>query len=76
MQGILKVNKLIDKTGLEYESYLQNMGRQLFYKVAASYTTIYLALIFYNHYPLCGRIYLYYCSNENKRQANIKAYGH
>ncbi|ELC8442550.1 ABC transporter permease [Clostridium perfringens] len=46
MQAILKVNKLMDKTGLEYESYLQNMGRELFYKVAASYTTIYLALIF------------------------------
>lgn len=46
MQAILKVNGMIDKTGLKYESYLQNMGRELFYKVAASYTTIYLALIF------------------------------
>ena len=32
--------------GIEYESYLQNMGRQLFYMVAASYITIYLAIIF------------------------------
>ena len=31
---------------LEYESYLQNMGRQLFYMVAASYITSYLAIIF------------------------------
>lgn len=46
MGGILKVNKLIDKSGLKYESYLQNIGRELFYKVAASYTTIYLSLIF------------------------------
>ena len=46
MQGIMQVNKLLDKTSLEYESYLQNIGRQLFYTVAASYTTIYLAVIF------------------------------
>ncbi len=32
--------------GIEYESYLQNMSRQLFYMVAASYITIYLAIIF------------------------------
>lgn len=29
-----------------YESYLQNMGRQLFYMVSASYITSYLAIIF------------------------------
>lgn len=46
MQSITKVNLLLDKTSLRYESYLQNMGRQLFYSVAASYTTIYLAIIF------------------------------
>lgn len=38
----------IDLEGMvfEYESYLQNMGRQLFYMVAASYITSYLAIIF------------------------------
>lgn len=38
----------LDLSGLNirYESYLQNMGRQLFYVVAASYITIYLAIIF------------------------------
>lgn len=46
MQTISKLNGLLDETGLQYESYLQNMGRQLFYAVAASYTTIYLAIIF------------------------------
>lgn len=46
MQSIIKVNGLLSKTNLQYESYLQNMGRQLFYTVAASYTTIYLAVIF------------------------------
>lgn len=39
------VDKL-DALGLEYESYLQSMGRQLFYMVAASYITSYLAIIF------------------------------
>ena len=46
MQTISDVNELLDKTGLEYESYLQNLGRQLFYVVAGSYITLYLAIIF------------------------------
>lgn len=51
MNAIAAVNEKLNATGLfgdgmSYESYLQNMGRQLFYMVAASYITIYLALIF------------------------------
>lgn len=46
MQAISKVNTLLNKTSLVYESYLQGMGRQLFYTVASSYITIYLAVIF------------------------------
>ena len=46
MQAISRMNDKLNKTGLNYESYLQNMGRQLFYIVAASYITIYLAVIF------------------------------
>lgn len=46
MNAIHETNKKLDETGLVYESYLQNMGRQLFYMVAASYITIYLAVIF------------------------------
>lgn len=54
MQAIAEVNKKLETTepgyigttGIRYESYLQNMGRELFYTVAASYTTIYLAVIF------------------------------
>jgi len=38
--------KKLDAAGLLYESYLQNMGRQLFYIAAASYITIYLAVVF------------------------------
>ncbi len=46
MSVISDMNQKLDETGLYYESYLQNMGRQLFYMVAASYITIYLAIIF------------------------------
>lgn len=46
MAAIADMNDELDEAGLAYESYLQNMGRQLFYMVAASYITIYLAIIF------------------------------
>lgn len=46
MQAMMKTNERLDQTLLEYESYLQNMGRQLFYLVAMGYITIYLAVIF------------------------------
>lgn len=46
MQAIMETNAVLDKMPIGYESYLQNMGRQLFYVVAASYLTLYLALIF------------------------------
>lgn len=46
MSAIAKMNTQLDKLELSYESYLQNMGRQMFYMVAASYITIYLAIIF------------------------------
>lgn len=46
MQAISQTNESLRDTGLEYESYLQNIGRQLFYVVAASYLTLYLAIIF------------------------------
>lgn len=46
MSAISDMNQKLNGTGLSFESYLQNMGRQLFYMVAASYITIYLAVIF------------------------------
>lgn len=46
MNAIADMNVLLDPLGLKYESYLQNLGRELFYIVAASYLTIYLAIIF------------------------------
>lgn len=46
MRAIADMNAQLDPLGMEYESYLQNLGRELFYIVAASYLTIYLAIIF------------------------------
>ena len=46
MQTMTDINTRLDKTSLKYESYLKSMGRQLFYTAAASYTTIYLGVIF------------------------------
>ena len=46
MRAIADMNEQLDPLGLGYESYLQNLGRELFYIVAASYLTIYLAIIF------------------------------
>lgn len=46
MEAINDMNEKLNRTELSYESYLQNMGRQLFYVVAASYITLYLAAIF------------------------------
>ena len=40
MNAIAAMNGQLDPLGLEYESYLQNLGRELFYIVAASYLTI------------------------------------
>ena len=46
LNAITNVNELLNDADFEYESYLQNIGRQLFYSVSASYTTVYLAVIF------------------------------
>jgi putative ABC transport system permease protein len=46
MQALLNVNSLFATTGLNYESYLSGIGRQLFYVVAGSYLTIYLGVLF------------------------------
>lgn len=46
MHAILEMNEKLTSAGLSYESYLQNMGRQLFYIVSSSYITIYLSIIF------------------------------
>lgn len=46
MQAISEVNEILSESGLQYESYLQGMGRNLFYIVTGSYLTLYLGIIF------------------------------
>jgi len=46
LQAVMQVNSLLKKTDLEYESYLQGIGRQMFYNVASTYVSLYLAAIF------------------------------
>ena len=46
MRVIMDINQVLDKTSLEYESYIQNIGRQLIYILSYSYMTIYLSIVF------------------------------
>lgn len=46
MNAVGEMNDRLDDAGIPYEGYLQNMGRQLFFLVAAGYIAIYLAVIF------------------------------
>jgi len=46
MQAMYQVDELLNASGLDHESYLASMGRQLFYTVAGSYTTFYLGIMF------------------------------
>lgn len=45
MQSILDINEKLDKISIDYGTYLQDFGRQLFFIVAISYLTIYLSII-------------------------------
>lgn len=47
MQAIQKLDARLADTGMEYDSYLSGIGRNLFYMVAASYLTIYLGVLFW-----------------------------
>lgn len=46
MLPIKEASDLLSTTGFQFETYLQNFGRQLFYIVAGSYTMLYLAFLF------------------------------
>lgn len=46
MQAIQLMEQNLAGTGLEYESFIGGIGRNLFYTVAASYLTIYLGILF------------------------------
>lgn len=47
MQAVQKMDTQLSDTGIEYDSYLGGIGRNLFYTVAASYLTIYLGVLFW-----------------------------
>lgn len=47
MQAVQKTDALLETAGIEYDSYLGGIGRNLFYTVAASYLTIYLGVLFW-----------------------------
>ncbi len=51
MKAIMDENEKLDSIdfasiNVDYESYLQNIGRNMFYTVAAGYITLYLAVVF------------------------------
>lgn len=46
IQALLQLEESLTGTGLEYESYLTGIGRNLFYLVGASYLTLYLGILF------------------------------
>lgn len=46
MQCLQRVNDLLRPSDLHYESYLSGIGRNLFFKVAGSYLSIYLGVLF------------------------------
>lgn len=46
MQAIQKMDDLLAPAGIEYDSYLGGIGRNLFYTVSASYLTVYLGVLF------------------------------
>jgi putative ABC transport system permease protein len=46
MRSIMETSHLLKASGLVYESYLNNFGRQLFYIISESYTMLYMGFIF------------------------------
>lgn len=44
--SVMEVGQILQPSGLVYESYLNNFGRQLFYIVSESYTTLYMGFMF------------------------------
>jgi putative ABC transport system permease protein len=46
MKSIMYANHLLKPSGFAYESYLNNFGRQLFYVISGSYTSLYMGFMF------------------------------
>ena len=58
MRSIMDVNEILRPSGLFYESYLNNFGRQLFYVISGSYTTLYIFQSFFVLFFMIGFIRL------------------
>lgn len=46
MGSIMEICDILNTSGLTYESYLNNFGRQLFYIISGSYTALYMGFMF------------------------------
>ncbi|WP_067838146.1 ABC transporter permease [Amphibacillus sediminis] len=46
MKPLIEARDALKASGFEFESYLQNFGRKLFYVVAGSYTILYMGFLF------------------------------
>lgn len=82
IQAISEINQKLNQTefgnqtDLVYESYVENIGRHLFYIIAESYTTLYLGVIFLViANTALGTQYLMYQRKTGKRYQTITALG-
>ena len=46
LASIMEASHILQPSGFVYESYLNNFGRQLFYVISESYTTLYMGFMF------------------------------
>lgn len=46
LRSVMNVSEILKPSGLYFESYLNNFGRQLFYVVSGSYTMLYMGFMF------------------------------
>ena len=79
-EGLIKsftdVNKELTKTGIEYESYMENMGRYLFYMVSETYLAVYMGIIFLIiGNTAIGTQFLMYQRKTGKRYQTLFALG-
>ncbi len=44
--AVIEISSILNTSGLTFESYLNNFGRQLFYIISGSYTTLYMGFMF------------------------------
>lgn len=78
--GLIKsftdINKELTKTGIEYESYMENMGRYLFYMVSETYLSVYLGVVFLIiGNTAIGTQFLMYQRKTGKRYQTLFALG-